>query len=400
MAIKAGQILHDVHGFVVDRAQSVNSNLNLSQEKIYELGNYQSVATIFDTPDLSWDLESFDMSTEFEALVLGLDPTTTDDGDEFDFLQAKPIDVISPFKDKGGVFTTIRGVIVPYLGLESVAYRFGVGQSSSQTFTMRGDSIYYVPGTPYYQSYANAGNTTYAFAHTALPYVETGDTLFAISVCLKDSTSAVYKRLFFGEDYTNTSGGFTLLEDLSATYDTVHVVYGSLVAATYPQSVHPSDSVKPAAVRSRDLDVFIGTNAATPVFSRWTGVQSFEVTRSVTLDNDSEFGNPHYVSSDYDVADVTGSITVRAVDAEDLWAKIAEIADVPTNEIVGPLSAEPIPLELQVRHPDTGLALKTLYVPDARFAIPAFTPRVQTKLEMTFTFSSDGGNLLVYQGER
>lgn len=404
MAIKAGQFLHDVQGFVIDRIQSGGvSNLNIPEEKIYELGNYQTVATVRDIPDLSFDLESFDVSTEVESVLLGLNPGSAVNGDEFDFARSMPIDVVSPFKSGQGAFDIVKGIAVPYLTLESATYRFGVRQNSTQAFTLRGDSVYYIPGTPMWQQFSiTAGaNQTYTFTQTAKPYTESGDTLYALSVCVKNTTTAQYKRLFFGEDYTNTSAGVTLLADWdTAGYDIVHVVYGTDVAGSYPQSVHEDTSVKPAAVRGKDIDVYIGTNAATPVFSRWNGVQSFEVSRRVNLDNDEEFGNSHYVAQDYDTADVTGSITIKPTDPDDLWDKIAQIANVASTEIAGPLSSVALPVELRVNDPDTGNRLKTLYVPDARFTLPAVQGRVQTKQTVQFNFTSDGGSLLVYKGER
>lgn len=402
MAIKGSQILHDANGFVVDRAQSAGvGTVNIPEEKIYELGNYNTVATVRDFPDLTFDLESFDVSTEIESILTGIDPTTVVEGHEFDFIESMPIDVISPFKDRGGSFDIIRGVIVPHLTLENITYRFGVGQNSTQTFSLRGDGIYYVKGSPYYEEYAYTGPGAYAFANPALPYTEGGDTIYALSVTLKNADTKKFKRLFFGEDFENTAAGFTLIgDDLTAEYDTVHVVYGSTTQATYPESVHEDVSVKPAAVRVKDIDVYVGTAGATPTFTRWTGVQSFEVTRGVTLDQDQEFGNAHFVSADYDTADVTGNITVRSFDSEDLWGKIANIANITGDDIIGPLSSVALPLELRINHPDTGDVIKTIYVPDARFTIPGYSPRVQTKLETTFNFSSDGGDLLVYAGER
>jgi hypothetical protein len=44
--------------------------------------------------------------------------------------------------------------------------------------------------------------------------------------------------------------------------------------------------------------------------------------------------------------------------------------------------------------------VKTLYIPDARFTVPGVQGRVQQKTEVTFNFSSDGGTLLVYSGNR
>lgn len=409
MAIKAGQILHDAQGFVIDRIQTAGpGNVNIPEEKIYELGNFQTVATVRDIPDLSFDLESFDMSTEFEAILTNQDPTQTVDGDEFDFNNSVPIDIISPFKAGQDQYNIVRGIAIPYLTLERVVYRFGLRQNATQQFTLRGDAIYYIPGSPYYLEIANSGAGTYNFTDggatpqnlTAIEYVEQGESVYALSICLKDSVTGAYKRLFLGDDYTNTSTGFTLLEDLSGTYDTICVVFGSETEKTYPQGVHETASVKPAGIRGKDIDVYVGTADATPVFSRWSGVQSFETTRSVNLENDEEFGNTHYVSSDYDTADVTGSIGIKPLNPEELWARVAEIANVADDKIVGPYTSALLPLEVRLMNPDSGDTVKTIYIPDARFTIPSIQGRVQTKLETTFNFTSDGGQLYVYKGER
>lgn len=401
MAIKSGQILHDAHGFVIDRIQSAGpGNVNIPEEIIYELGNFRTVATVRDIADLTFDLESFDVSCEFEAILTGEDPTSIVDGQEFDFADGIPMDIISPFKAGNNDYNIIRGLALPYLTLERATYRFGLRQNATQQFSLRGDSIYYIPGSPYYQEYTNTGTGTYNFANTAIEYVESGDSLYALCVVLVDSTSKNYKRLFFGDDYTNTSSGFTLLEDLSADYDLVRVVYGSAVAASYPQSVHQNVSVKPAAIRGKDIDVYVGTDDATPVFDRWTGVQAAEVNWSVNLQNDEEFGNTHYVSSDYDVAEVTGSITIKPEDPVEFFDRIAEIADVATNKIIGPYTSVFLPVEIRLSDPDSGDVVKTLYVPDARFRIPGLQGRVQQKAEIQLPFTSDGGSLLVYNGER
>lgn len=401
MAIKAGQILHDIHGFVIDRIQTGGvSNVNIPEEKIYELGNFRTVATIRDIPDLSFDMESFDVSCEIEAIMTGADPTSIVDGQEFDFSEAIPVDVNSPFKAGTNLYNIVKGIAIPYLTLERVQYRFGLKQSASQSYTLRGDSIYYIPGTPYQKEYTNVGTGAYTFDHTAIEYVESGDSHYALCVTAFDSTTKLYKRMVLGTDYTNTSAGFTMLTNNSATYDTLRAVYGSATAANYPQTVHENVSVKPAAIRGKDIDVYVGTSDATPVFSRWSGVQSVDVTRSVTLQNDEEFGNSHYVSSDYDVADVSGTIGFKPSDPADLWNRIAEIADVATNKIVGPYTSVFLPVEIRISDPDSGDVLKTLYIPDARFKIPGVQGRVQQKQEVSLPFTSDGGTLLVYNGER
>jgi hypothetical protein len=162
--------------------------------------------------------------------------------------------------------------------------------------------------------------------------------------------------------------------------------------------VHQNVSVKPAAVRPKDIDVYIGTAAATPVWSRLNSVQSAQVDWSVQLENDEEFGNKHYVVSDYDVPEVTGQIGIKPFDPADLFYKLSQITGVSSTEVIGPELTTPVPIEVRINHPDTGARLKTIYVPDARFQVPGLQGRVQSKLENTFSFTSDTGVMKVFNG--
>lgn len=403
MPIKAGSILHDVRGFVVDRIQTGGiSNLNIPLTKIYETGNYQSVATIRDIPDLAFDIQSFDVSTETEALLLGLDPSTVVNGQALDFTNSIPMDVISPFKAGHGAFNIVKGIAIPYLTLDSVTYNFAVKQDSQQNFTLRGDSVYYVPGSPYQEvkSVVAGANHTYTFAHTAIKYVENGVDIYALSVCAKNPSTGAFKRLFVTDDYTSTSSGFTTLADLDALgYTQVHVTYGSTVVATYNQTVNAGVGVKPAAVRGKDVCVYVSDGAATPTLIRWTGIQTFNVARTVNLAADEELCNTHYVDYDYDTADVKGTIALRPFDAADLFTKIAQITNVPSNQVTGPYSSQPLEVLVKIKDPDTGLTLKSIEIPDARFVIPSVQPKANTKVDVNFTFESDTGVMTVYKGD-
>jgi hypothetical protein len=357
-----------------------------------------------DIPDLSFDLESLDVSCELEALLCAVDPTTVVNGDEFDFTASHvPADIISPFKSGNGAFDIVRGVAVPSLTLESISYRFGVRQNAGQNVTLKGDAIYYIPGAPKMTTVAvTAGtNQAYAFGGTSIAYTEQGNTLYAYAVCAFNATTKTYKRLFFGDNYTNTATGITVLDNLSTLgYTSVRMVWGTTTATSYLSTVHQGVSVKPASVRGKDLDVYVSDSATTPNFIRWTGVQSVECTRRVTLQQDEELGNTHYVSQDYDVPEVSGSIVVKPADAPAMWEKLQYIASTTGSVVTGAHSSVGLPLEMRINHPDTGVLLKTIYVPDARFTLPGYQGRVQQKLEQTFAFKSDSGDMKVYRGAR
>jgi hypothetical protein len=402
MAVKGGQILHVGRQFVVDRIQTAGpGNLGIPEERIAELGNYETVATIRDIPDITFDLESLDMSTEIEAILTGVDAAVAamPAGTEFDFSDAKPLDIISPFKGQGNSFTIVAGVALPHLTLESAAYRFGLRQNSTQAFTLRGDSIFYIPGTPYYEQFTVpgvAGEGPYTFGETAIRHVSQGEDLFALSIRLRFADGTT-RRLFRGSDFTNTAAGFTLAA-APAAGTIIEVVYGSLTSADYPQTVHQDATVKPATVRGKDINVYVGPQGGPLV--RWPSVQGADVNWRVNLDTDEEFGNPQAVSKDYDTAEVNGTITIRPQTVQELFARIAEVTSTPADEIAGVFTSELLEVEIQVNHPETGARLKTLLVDDARFQPPAIQGRVNTKTETGFPFASDGGKLLVYAGAR
>jgi hypothetical protein len=411
MAIKAGQILHDAYGFVIDRIQTGGATgLNIPEEKVYEVGNFQAVATVRDSPDLSFDLETFDVSTEIEALLTFTDPTMVTNGDSFDLATSVPMDIVSPIKDGWNIFNASRGVVVPYLNLESSAYRFEMKGNATQRHTLKGDSYFFVDGSPYYEEFDGDGATaTFNITNgPAQPYVYQGKTNYILGACIVQA-DRTYKRLFLDDDFTNSATSITLTDPTMApTGSTLKVVYGSSVVAVYPQNgmtplghtVHEGVEYKPAAVRGRNVDVYVGDAAATPTFTRWGSVQSAEVNWSVTLDRDEEFGNSQYVSQDHDVPEVSGNVVIRPRDPAELWKRVQEVTNVAPGNVAGPLTSVGLPLEIRVSDPETGVRLKTLYVPDARFKPPAIEGRVQQKLEPTFEWTSDGGKLLIYDGVR
>lgn len=484
IAIKAGQILHVANKFLVDRLQTAGaSSLNIPTEKIYELGNYQSVAVVRDVPDLTFTLDCLDVSTEVEAILCGGNPGGPlpnsagqggdPDGTKYSLGVAQPIDIISPMKSKQGAFNIVRGVAVPHLTLESASYRYGLRDNAGENFSLRGDAIFYIPGRPVIQEETGDGvATTWTFndaehtapgVRTALLYEEGGESFYALSVTVGG------RRLVHGSDYTDTANGITLtaqyLEEHSApgVGEIVRIVFGTRDPNTtdedqYGQSVHEGVTVKPAAIRGKNIQVYVGglpdgnnrgtyadntayaigdtvyyngvwytaaaavagTNTTPPADDatwdlatstpfRWSEVQSTTVDWRVTLEDDYEFGNARAVSREpTDAPEVTGSIELKPMTAETLFRKLNQITGVDADNVVGPQSSVVLPIEIVLHNPDSGGAtgvapgapLKTLYVPDALFTIPGYEGRVQQKLVTTMNFESDTGVLEVFKGAR
>lgn len=409
MAVKGGDLLHVGDRVLIERAQTAGpGQVTLAAEKVYELGNYQSIATIYDIPDLSFTVDSLDASAALEAMLCGKTIVGAAAGTKYDLAAALPLDVVSQFKkgrSDAAPYEIEGSVAITYLTLESVSYRFGLKDKAQQTATLKGDSIYYNPGSAYMQSATgtNVINQQIVLAHNAYPYngAVIDGTKYALGVKLRSG-----KRLAFGTDYTETVTGagaakfvkVVILEAL-ATNEIVDIVYNSDTVATYLQAAHTAPTaVRPAAIRGRDIEVFLdGTSLA----DRWTSVQSVQVDWQVTLEKDEEFSNTQAVSQDFDVPVVNGNIVIKPRDYADLFEKVSQTAGSATlNESAGAITTVTMPLTFVLHSPDDGSVLKTLHIPDARINVPGYQGQVQQKLQVTFNFESDTGVLEIYHGAK
>ena len=397
MAIKGGQILHVGNGFVIDRIQTGGiTGINVNEDRIEELGNVEAVGTLRDIPDLTFEIESYDVSTELESVLLGGDNSEVG-GTEFDLVDAVPLNVLSPFKGSG-VFTVDGGVIVPHLYLESMSYSFSLGDPATMTATMRGDSVFYVPGSVYQEEFDGDAVTT-VFSFTDGPaYKSTinGEDYYGLSV----TVDGVRQRL--GTDYTNTATGVTFLAGSIPASGTGNIVvtYGSGVSSTYLQAVHEDTSVKPAGVRGRDTFVRLGDGQVSPTYSDWLGVQSANVDWSVSLERDEEFGNPMVVAQDFDTPEVSGSITMKPASVSALMAQIQAIT-LNTGTDIPNATDDPPEIQVQIKTVDgTGTTTKTWFVEKAKFTTPQLSGSVGSKLETDFSFTSADGVLKIYKADQ
>lgn len=400
MAIKGGQILHVSDGFIIDRIQTGGvTGINVNEDRLEELGNYEAIGTLRDIPDLTFELESFDVTTELESILTGGDNMEAS-GTQFDLATFIPIDIISPFKGSGQVFTVDGGVIVPFLSLESMSYNFSLTDPATMTATLRGDGVFYLPNaSPYYETFDGDGIvTTFAFANApALKSTISGSDYYALSLMVDQGAGAGWERQRLGVDYTNTGASFIFTTAPLTGTDNIKVVYGSATVATYLQTVH--DTAKPTGVRGRDVFVRLGDGAATPVYTDWLGVQSANVDWSVSLERDEEFGNPQVVAQDFDTPEVSGSVTMKPVDNDALFVQIQDVAGISGTDIAN-ATEDPPELQVEIKMVDSaGATQKTLIVPDGKFVMPQIQGQVGSKVEQDFTFTSASGALEIYKND-
>jgi len=409
MALKGGSMIFTGRNVLMERLASAGpGTINIPSEKIYEVGNYESLATIFDKPEITFTAESIDCTTSMEAMLLDVPPSTLT---ALDLARSRPINVnteIKPGKKAADPFKVMRSVSIPYLTVESVSYRFGLRDNATQTFTLRGDSIYYNQGAAVEEIFTGSGVAGQKVTTTrpSLPFEDGNGKRYVLAV------TAGTLLLSPGADYTMVNGTVTgdvaasveiTLTNPVATTDKISVVYATSNVIEYPQSIHTPATLKPAAVRGKDIDVYVsGYNPADPsetAANKWTGVQAVTVDWRVTLEEEEEFGNYNAVSRDFDVPEVSGTIDILPRDPDDLIRKIKQTSGVnSTAASIGPATAVPLDLDIIIKDGQNGgVTMKRLHVGDAKFKLPGYQPRPNTNTTMTIEWESDTGVLEIYR---
>lgn len=419
MAIHTSTILTQSGNDIIQRIQSGGpGELNIPEEKIHELGNKLSLETLYDRPELSYNVESYDMSAYFEARMTGRNPETfptTIGSNEIDLGEYLPMNFLSPWKDSKTEHTVNYGTIVDNAVPSDVTYRFGAGENSTQSFTFNADNIYYGAGQPWEEYFTNIGASTYTLQHTAHLHDQSGSDLYVLGVMLFDSAAPHnHKVVPFDTSatsgYTNTSNSFSLSVDDSATYDRIRVVY-FIDGETYDydqdgvtsdgSTIHIPIATIPSAIKGRNIHVYVANEqTATPVYTKITSIQTLEVTRTATLENTEELGSSRFTDSEAGTPEVSGTMGFRPKSPADFFEKLYLLSGVNPGEVVGPLVTQPMHLEIQIEHPKTGAILKTIYIGGARVQIPGWTGQADSNLEITLSFGSDTGEMLVYNGKR
>lgn len=408
MAVKAGSIITVGHGTtLVERLQSGGpGTLNTPKTKVYEQGNYETVSTVYDTPELTFSLESFDVSTDTEALLCDVDPAT----DGIDLATAIPLNIIQNFKPGkklANAFRASKGAAIPYLTIESASYKFGYRDNATETFSLKGDSIYYTMGPAYIDEFDGTGiaGQVVVTSHPAYPYTDSNGKRRVLAVTTGTS------RLTEGPDFTLAEGVVTndaaiitvTLTEAVPVGQKIRVTYASPDPVDYPQTLHTPATLKPAGVRGRDIDVYIGgydpANPAASAANKWTGVQDVSIDWKVTQEIENELGNPNAVSRDFDVPTTSGTIGILPHDVDDLYRKLRQITGATsTTSAIGPDVAVPLPLDVIIKDAESGGAtLKRFHIDDARFSVPGYAPRVEQSVTMSLEWESDSGTLMIYR---
>jgi hypothetical protein len=417
MSVHAGNILHVGGNNVIDRIQSAGlTNAQNAYDVIREIGNDEVVDKVPQDPDYTFSVETFDVSTEIEAWLTGkvgtdpADPTAAPGaadaaGTEYRWADCEFVNVASPWKEPGAAGDVLSGHLVPAYYPTRISYSFGVTDNASQTVELSGGSYYYGEGAPVEQFETGDGAQT-AFL--------TDDP--AIGHRIGGALGTTFKRVFGvlvngvlqveGIDYTEASpavgaaAGIATITFLTppAIGADIRFGYFTNAATAFPQPVHPSTLVKPAAVRGRNICVFVGSGVGRVKLG---GVQAATLDATVDGAVEREFCNTEIVGRTINGRDTNGDVTVRSKDRDAFFALLAKVTGLARGEVVGNLNQFTLPLEIQIQNPkNPAQILKTLYVDDAIFSVPGTPARVNTPTDFALHYESQSGTYSAFKGAK
>ena len=415
MAIRGGQILHlGGSATVIDRLQSAGADVNIGQDTIREVGNYLNVDKVSQDAEVTFNMESFDVSAEIEALLSNkLDEANADaDGTEYRFSEFKALNIISPWKDEaaGSAGTIDGGVILPEYFATRASYRFGVDDNAGETFELAGSKQYLARHAPQNERFtgngASASFTTTASAvrHRVGGY-SSNELKYVLGVVKNGQVQ------IDGSDYTVTAGSGPA-EVATVTFavtpangDKIEIGYfASGVALAFPQTIHPDTTVKPGAVRGRDIQAYFhipasGSEASGRV--RIPGVQSVTADAQKQTSLEREMGTLDPIGRTTESTDVTGDMGIHPAGQTAFFKLIRQITGTASGEVTGILNDYPVGFEIAILNPkNRAQTLKTLYINDAKFQVPGTPARAGAVVDFTVNWESKDGELYIYKGAK
>lgn len=441
MSIPAGHII-TVGGLnVIDRLQDSGlQNPKVPTEVVREVGNDLVVGKITTEADFNFGMTSWNVNCDLMGLLTGKKggaeasegPSAEDAaGTAYKWENCQFVNLTCPWArdtgSEGGDITS--GVIIPAYYPTALSYKFGVTANAETTATLNGGSFYqadtkFPTAIGAYPIEAWAAGTGEALT------LETGEEamVYRIGGFGGASVRHVFGVLVDGViqqegvDYVE-EGGLTLAEAAAKeekgenSKKKVKIKFinlpkaGAVVRYCYfsakplhaiPQAAHASTVVTPAAVRGRDIELFVAPTvellAEAPV--RLRGVQTFELNATTTGTIQREMGFDEPIGYNVTGTDASGTITLDPKEEAALYAALETMTGIKRQEVFGYLNEHAIAMKAVIRNPlNPAEIIKSLHVGDAKFQAPGTAAKVNTTLSLSIAYESELGTFTEVKGE-
>ncbi len=178
----------------------------------------------------------------------------------------------------------------------------------------------------------------------------------------------------------------------------VRYVYFTETAKAYPQAVNADATIKPGAVRGRNIVVRLDPDNAD---IRLPGIQTFELEATVEGEVERELGNAEPTGRSVNGTDVTGNLSIRPKDKDAFFRMMNLITGRLEAEVFDYFNLESVPVQIDIQNPkNPGAILKSIYIADGQFQPPGTPARVNAPTDFAVTFNSVNGTFSEFKGGR
>ncbi len=415
MSIRAGSIVTVAGRNVVDRLQSAGlGDARIPIETIREIGNDLVVDKIPGEPDFTFSMESWDVSTDLMAFLHGAignqlvtEPPGFGDAAQtaYNWESCEFVNITSPWKSNvGSAGGNIGGgLIIPGYYPTRLRYRFGVTDNAVQEVELAGGSFYYAKYAPV-EEVSVAGGAAYVTSEAAR------------ALRVGGPAATVYQRVFGvlldgvlqvrNVDYVESTAAVGAAAGVATITFTVAPGVGQQVRFTYftdvakalPQAVNADATVKPGAVRGRNIIIRLDPDG---VDARLPGVQTMELEATVEGEVERELGNSEITGRTINGTDTTGTVTIRPKDIPGFFYMMELITGRVQTEVYDYFNQESVPVQIDIQNPkNTAEILKSLYIADGQFQPPGTPARVNAATDFSVTFNSVSGTFSEHKAGR
>lgn len=416
MSIRAGSIVTVAGRNVVDRLQSAGLGNQVPIETIREIGNDLVVDKVPGDPDFTFSMQSWDVTTDLMAFLHGKignqaanqPPGYGDaDGTEYKWEDCEFINLTSPWKRNVGAVggNIAAGLIIPGYYPTSLHYTFGATDNAVQELELAGGSYFYAKTPPVEETGVGDGTedtfTTSESARALRLGGPAGTTFQRIFGVLVNGQLQVRNV-----DYVETTAAVGAAPGVASVVFTtppavaarIRFTYFTETAKAYPQAVNADATIKPGAVRGRNIIVRLDPD---DVDVRLPGIQTFDFTATIDGSPERELGNAEVVGRSVNGTDVTGTVTIRPKDIDAFFHALNLVTGRDEDEVFDFFNQESVPVQIDIQNPkNVGQIIKSIYMADGQFQPPGTPARVNAPTDFAMTFNSVNGTFSEFKGGR
>lgn len=404
IALQSEKILVLSQGVVVDRVQSLGIAGNLPSEDIKELGNPVIVDVVRDIPEVTVDIEAFDVNCELITLLQGGDPHAATPPTSFPIQvdSFKKVSFLFPVKEVGTT-NALKTGIVGNAQINSINYRYSIDGNATESMSFTSDNKFWSDNSAAYESFTQSATPVTTFNLDNATYGltiewKTNRRTFVVAVDGVRKTEGTSGQVAAGtaDYYINAVGSPHVLTFGTApdVGNVIDILYPCVTTQAFGSGVHEASAVYPGAIKGKNIPVWIST-------SKLSRIQSVSFTIDIPSEYIKEMGNIQTVGTVGDTPNVSGEITVLDRDG-DIFAKLCNQASLAAAKALSIEDfVETLSLTVKLLDPDdNSTVLKTIYLPQITITSEGHTTRVGDRLTQTFSFKNAGGTVpYLYRGD-